>query len=253
MPARERSRLTDAAVARLRPRAREYTVWDRSVPGLGVRVRPTGGMTWVMLEDSGGTSRRVSLGPVSTMTVEEARRACHGRRASPEAAEPARPVRAVPLFREFVETEWRPAHFDRCKPATGKTYRWLLDARLLPAFGEKQLDRITPAEIRSRFDGWSRTAPGNANNALKLLRQILNLAAARGHLDANPAREIRPNRRPRMTRFLSREEIARLHRALDDCSGKDGQAQADIIRLLLLTGCRRNEIVRLRWSAADIL
>ena len=31
--------LTDAAVARLRPRAREYTVWDRSVPGLGVRVR----------------------------------------------------------------------------------------------------------------------------------------------------------------------------------------------------------------------
>ena len=248
MPARERSRLTDAAVARLRSCAREYTVWDRSVPGLGVRVRPTGGMTWVMLADAGGRTKRVSLGPVSTMTVEEARRACHARRASPEAAAPARPARAIPLFREFVEDEWKAAHFERCKPATRKTYRWLLDARLLPAFGEKPLDRIAPAEVRSRFDAWSRTAPGNTNNALKLLRQIFKLAIARGHLDANPARDIRPNRRPKLTRFLSSEEIARLHRALDrHASGRDA-AQADIIRLLLLTGCRKSEIVRLRWS-----
>ena len=69
--------------------------------------------------------------------------------------------------------------------------------------------------------------PGNANNALKLLRQILNFAVARGHLDANPAREIRPNRRPRMTRFLSGEEIARLRRALDDCSGEWSATPAD--------------------------
>ena len=248
MPARERRKLTDATIARLRPREREYTVWDGSLPGLGVRVRPTGGMTWVMLEDAAGRSRRVSLGPVSTMTVGEARRRCHERRANPDAAKPAGPKRAVPLFREFVEDEWREAHLDRCKPATRKTYSWLLHARLFPAFGTEPLDRIAPAEIRRRFDVWSRTAPGNANNALKLLRQILNFAGARGHLDANPARDVRPNRRPRMTRFLSSEEIARLHRALDGCSRESSRAQADIIRLLLLTGCRRNEIVRLRWS-----
>ena len=39
MPARERRKLTDAAIARLRPRSREYTVWDNRVPSLGVRVR----------------------------------------------------------------------------------------------------------------------------------------------------------------------------------------------------------------------
>ena len=248
MPARERRRLTDAAVRRLSPRAREYTVWDRSVPGLGVRVRPTGGMTWVVLENAGGRTKRVSLGPVSTMTVEEARRACHGRRASPEAAEPARPVRAIPLFREFVEGEWSEAHLDRCKPATRKGYSALLDARLLPAFGEKPLDRIAPQEVGRWFDAFSRTAPGNANNGLKLLRQILNFAIARGHLERNPVRDIRPNRRPRMTRFLSTEEIARLHRALDGQAGKGSLQQVDIIRLLLLTGCRKGEIVRLRWS-----
>ena len=248
MPARERSRLTDAAISRLRPRAREYAVWDSRVPGLGVRVRPTGGMTWVMLEDADGRTKRASLGPVSTMTVDEARRECHRRRANPETGKPARPARAVPTFREFVAGEWRSVHFERCKPTTRKTYSRLLDVRLLPAFGDRRLDWIASAEIRRWFDDFSRTAPGNANAALKLLRAILNFAVARDRIETNPARGIAPNRRPRLTRFLSTGEIAHLHRVLDRHSGGDGPAQADIVRLLLLTGCRRNEIVRLRWA-----
>ena len=248
MPARERSKLTDAAISRLRPRARECAVWDTRVPGLGVRVRPTGGKTWVMLGDAEGRTKRVSLGPVSTMTVAEARRACLERRVNPETGKPARPTRAAPTFQAFVEGKWREAHFECCKPATRKTYSWLLDARLLPAFGDRRLDRITSAQVRRWFDDFSRAAPGNANNALKLLRAILNFAVARGRIETNPARGIAPNRRPRMTRFLSTEEIARLHRVLDAHSGGRGAAQADIVRLLLLTGCRRNEIVRLGWS-----
>ena len=59
---------------------------------------------------------------------------------------------------------------------------------------------------------------------------------------------IAPNRRPKLTRFLSRKEIVRLHRALDGQDGSANRQQADMIRLLLLTGCRRGEIVRLRWS-----
>ena len=62
-------RLTDAAIARLRPRERETADWDSRVPGLGFRVRPAGARTLVMLRDVGGGSRRVSLGPVSTMGI----------------------------------------------------------------------------------------------------------------------------------------------------------------------------------------
>ena len=57
-----------------------------------------------------------------------------------------------------------------------------------------------------------------------------------------------PNRRPKLTRFLSHEEIARLHRALDRRTGEGSRQQADIVRLLLLTGCRKGEILGLRWS-----
>ena len=248
MPARERSRLTYAAVARLRPRAREYTVWDRSVPGLGVRVRPTGGKTFVLLEETEGRTKRVSLGPVSTMTVEEARRQCHVRRANPEPGKPTRPARAVPLFRDFVEGAWKGAHFGRCKRSTRRSLRYLLDGRILPAFGATPLDRISAGQVRGWFDAWSRTAPGGANKGLELLRQIVSFAIASGHIETDPTRGTRPNRRPRPTRFLSREEIARLHRVLDERHAAGSRAQADIIRLLLLTGCRKSEIVRLRRS-----
>ena len=76
----------------------------------------------------------------------------------------------------------------------------------------------------------------------------MNFAIACGHIDMNPTRSIRPNRRPRLSRFLSREEIGRLHGVLGMQTRKGSRQQADIIRLLLLSGCRRSEIVQLRWS-----
>ena len=241
-------KLTDAAIARLRPREREYTVWDSRVSGLGVRVRPSGGLSYVLMLDMGGRTKRVSLGRVGVKSLEEARRECHARRANPESETRTAPARPVPLFRDFVAGPWKEAHFDRYKPSTKKGVQYLLAAQLLPAFGTKPLDRIAEAAIRRWFERYSRTAPGNANHALASLRQIMNFAAACGHIERNPAGGIACNRRPRLTRFLSREELARLHRVLDAQTRKRDRQQADIIRLLLLTGCRRGEIVGLRWS-----
>ena len=242
-------RLTDRGIARLRPREQEYTVWDNQFIGLGVRVRPTGGRSYVLLEDTGGRSRRVSLGPVSLKTVAEVRRECHTRKAEPEAT--GAPRRAAPLFRDFVEGAWKEAHFEGYKPSTKKGVRSALDRQLLPAFGSKPLDRITPEQIGRWFDRFSRTAPGNANHALDLFTQIINFAIARGHLETNPARSVERNPRRVLTRFLSREEISRLHRVLNRQTRHSRREQADIIRLLLLTGCRRSEILRLRWSEVD--
>ena len=195
MAGRERMRLTDRAIARLRPREREYTVWDSLVVGLGVRVRPSGGRSYVLLEDAGGRTRRVSLGPVSLKSVAEARRECHARKASPEPQATGTPRRAAPLFRDFVEGAWKEAHFGGYKPSTKKGVR----------------------------------------SALDLLTQIINFAIARGHLETNPARDVKRNPRRVLTRFLSREEVARLHRVLDRQTRDSRREQADIIRLLLLT------------------
>ena len=243
-----RKRLTDDAVERLRPRGKEYAVWDDRAPGLGVRVRPTGGKSYVMLGDAGNGSRRLTLGPVSTMGIAEARRECLARQALHEPGRKFTPKRVAPSLRQFVEGDWKKAHFEQYKPSTRKGFQYMLENRILPTLGSKPLDRIDPTRIGRWFDAYSRTAPGGANHALSLLRQIMNFALARGHIEKNPAQGIRPNRRPRLTRFLSREEIDRLYRVLDMESGKGAVDRADIVRLLLLTGCRKGEIVRLRWS-----
>ena len=248
MAGRKRTKLTDAAIARLRPREREYTVWDTRVAGLGVRVRPSGGRSYVLLQDRGGRTKRVSLGPVGVKSLEEVRRECHARQANPEPEAETEHARPVPLFRDFVAGPWREAHFDGYKASTQRTAWYQLSGQLLPAFGAKPLDRIGEAAIRRWFERYSRTAPGNANRILARLRQILNFAVACGHIESNPAQRIVPNRRPALTRFLSREEIARLHNVLDAQNCPGSRQQADIIRLLLFTGCRKGEIMGLRWS-----
>ena len=249
MAGRERMKLTGATIARLRPREREYTLWDTKVAGLGIRVRPSGGKSWVLLLDMGGRTKRVSLGRVGVRSLEEVRKECHARRANPEPKEKPAPAQPVPLFRDFVAGAWKEAHFNGYKPSTKRSIRYQLAGQLLPAFGVKALDRITEAAIRRWFDRYSRTAPGNANHVLGSLRQILNFAVACGHIERNPAAGIAFNRRPKLTRFLSREEVARLHAALDRCvNGASRRQQADIVRLLLFTGCRKGEIMGLRWS-----
>ena len=143
--------------------------------------------------------------------------------------------RVAPLFRDFVEGAWKEAHFDGYKPSTRKGVQSLLDRQLLPAFGSKPLDSIILVHISRWFDRFSRTAPGNANHALDLLTQIINFAIARGHLETNPAWAVERNPRRTLTRFLSREEIARLHHVLDRQTRNSRREQADIIRLLLLS------------------
>ena len=90
-------------------------------------------------------------------------------------------------------------------------------------------------------------------HALALLQQILNHAISCGDIEANSARGIRRNPGAKLTRFLSREEIRRLHRVLEGHAARSESRlqQADIIRLSLLTGCRKTEIVRLRRNEVN--
>ena len=246
----KRQRLTDTNVARLKPAAREYTVFDTRHAGLGVRVRPSGHRSFVYRRDDDGEARRITLGPAALMSVEEARAKCLAIETGVKSDRGDDDV--IPTFGEFVAGPGRVC-LDRCKPSTQKAERWALKARLLPAFGSLPLDRISAACVTRWFDEYSQTAPGGANHVLGLLSRILNHAVACGHLQANPTRGMKPNPRPKLTRFLSQDEVQRLHRALDHCAAVQASRapQADIIRLLLLTGCRKSEILTLRWQDVD--
>ena len=252
----QRTRLTDAGIKRLKPGSTDYTVWDTVNPGFGVRVRTTGFRGYVFHQRGQGNSRRVSLGPVTLKGVEDARRECLAIQLggiAGRAGTGARSGAGIPLFRDYVADTWMAGHCHRWKPSTRRTVESRLRSRLLPAFGHLPLDLITPASVDVWFDRYSATAPGGANQALALLRQIMNHAVSSGLIAMNPARSTRMNPRPRLTRFLSAEEIVRLHEALDRCVAEQPTCagQADIIRLLLYTGSRKSEIKNLRWSEVE--
>ncbi|MDE0408054.1 MAG: tyrosine-type recombinase/integrase [Alphaproteobacteria bacterium] len=244
----DRRKLTDAGIARLRAGAREYTVWDTQIAGLGVRVRSSGSRTFIYHRKTASGVRKLSFGPAALSKVEEVRRACMGVAASRDTGADDGARDKAPLFRDFVAGPWRRDRFARCKPSTQRNFGGLLERQLLPVFGARRVDRITRRAVLRWFETCSRTVPGTANAALDLLGHILNHALALGHVGTNPTSGIERNPGRKMTRFLSREEIARLHRVLDrHAEGSRSEAQqADTIRLLLLTGCRKGEILRLR-------
>ncbi len=255
----KRIRLTDANAGRFRPGGFEYTVRDTKTPGLGVRVKPSGYRVWVYHGSATGSPRRHSLGPVGLKSVEDARLECLELQLKEQTGEVSdETVKvAVPRFRDFVEGEWKAARYDHFKPSTRKSVDSSLKTQLLPNFGTLPLDRITRSRVNRWFDQYSRSAPGGANYTLDILSGILNHAIICGHIAANPTRGVRRNPGRKMTRFLSREEIRRLHAVLDACVAERPvyAPTADIIRLLLLTGCRRGEIVNLQWREVgeDIL
>ena len=116
------------------------------------------------------------------------------------------------------------------------------------AFGRMPLDRIGPEDVAAWFDAASRDKPGAANRAFEILRAMMFRAEEWGlrERNTNPCLGIAKNPRNNVARFLDADELARLGRALDAHEARWPEAVA-AIRLLALTGCRRSEVLDLRW------
>ncbi len=126
--------------------------------------------------------------------------------------------------------------------------RIYLKARILPAFGRVPLDRIGAEDVAVWFDAVSRDKPGAANRAFEILRAMMFRAEEWGLRErgSNPCLGIARNPRNKVARFLDADELARLGRALDAREARWPEAVA-ALRLLALTGCRRSEVLDLRW------
>ncbi len=249
----ERMRLTEKSIKRTRPKQREYTVWDTRLAGFGVRVRTTGRKSFVFHWSEAGKARRITIGSTTFLTLDKALAKCASLQADLHDGRTLRRARdnagETPTLKGFVTGPWKSACYDRYKASTKPFLDYALKRQLLPAFGSLEIDRIDKADVVRWFMKYSNKSPGGANKALGLLHQIMNQAIVAGIVSRNPAGGIRKNASRSLNRFLSVEEIQRLNRALDEwASGRPGNSQnADIIRLLMHTGCRRGEILNLQW------
>ena len=143
----------------------------------------------------------------------------------------------------------------RCKPTTQRACRHILDKFLLPRFGGLRLSEVTPDHVAALHYRLHNT-PTMANQVVSLLSRLFYTAGKWGEAPAggNPCRFIQKYPTRGRERFLSEQEFDRLGRVLAELEtgGTISTSAAAALRLLMLTGCRRNEVVTLRWEHVDL-
>lgn len=225
---------------------------------VGCKITPNGARIFILQYSANGRVSRLRLGRYgSELTVEEARanvRKLRGQIASgtDPAAARAR-ARAIPSLAEFAERYMAEHAAVKKKPSSRQTDARNLRKHVLPALGGFRLDAITRSDI-VRFHVAMQGKPILANRCLALLSKMFKLAELWGLRSpgSNPARDIEKYRERKIERFLSHAELARLGAVLAQAAA-DGEHPSAVaaVRLLLFSGCRRNEILTLKWAHVD--
>lgn len=124
-----------------------------------------------------------------------------------------------------------------------------IDGALAERWGRRKVSEITRREIIDLLDGIvDRGAPVAANATLAALRKLFNWSVDRGILDASPAAGVKPPASVKSRdRVLSDDELSAVWRAARSTPYPFGPA----VRLLILTGARRDEITALRRDEID--
>jgi integrase len=233
---------------------RDIFFWDEDLPGFGVRLRE-GARRWVIQYRIGSQQRRESLGDLRKITLDDARRIARQRFAQVElgvdpAAERAkgRAVTAeVTATLKTLAARYLDSKHAVLRPATYNAAERYFRIHWAPLHN-RPVAAITRAEVALRLQGivkaHGRVAAARARaNLLALLawsqREGIvetNVALATN----NPALGL-----PSRERVLEDDEVRAIWKA---CGADDFGA---IVRLLLLTGQRRNEIADLRWGEVD--
>ena len=258
MPARSELKINRRTVDALRVESGDAVFWDRTLPGFGIRVYASGRKVYVVQARGPGGSRRVALGRHVELPVEKARKeaaAVVDRIKRGEDPRPAAPVLpAEPTAADLAERYMRVHVATHCSAKTAEGYRYVMEKHILPALGTMRVRDVGVAEVAALHHEL-RSMPLTANRAVKILSKMFKLAQGWNMVPAgrNPCRLVRRYKEESRERFLSPDEWRRLGRALREAEA-DGSVWPQAIaalRLLLLTGCRRQEIVTLKWDDVD--
>lgn len=287
-------KLTRKAVAGVVPAAKVTTYFDADVKGFGLRVMPTGAMSWVVEYRPGAGGRavakkRLKLGSPSTMSPEEARAAAQRTLArvtlggDPAAARSEE--RSADTVAEIADRFLEVHVATKRKPRTFAEYSAVVERYVKPALGSMRGSLVTPADVARMQARVTRGKAGKgngnrtiANRTLAVLSAMFSWAGKHGLVPAghNPVKAVERFRENRKERFLSTTELAALGAALaeaettgipyvvDEKKAKAKHAPKPenrktifgphaiaAIRLLLLTGARKREILDLQWRNVD--
>lgn len=237
----------------------EYFIWDDDLPGFGLRVLRSGRKGYVVQYRAGRRSRRMSLGPSTILTCEQARTRAMGIIAAARNGDD--PAARRDAERQTITVKELADRFDkehvsvRIKQSTAKGYRRLLDRTILPALGRHRVTEVTRADV-AKLHHDLRHIPYEANRCLEVMSKMFSLAEMWGLRPdgSNPRKHIKKYAEEKRERFLSPAELKRVGEVLRDMESEGIEMRSAIAasRLLILTGCRLGEIMTLKWEHVDL-
>jgi integrase len=270
-------RLTKNAVDRLKP---GETVWDSDVRGFCVRKQRRDAV-YALKYRAGGKQRLYTIGlHGSPWTVEKARN--EAARLWGEIAKGTDPtllreaMKEAPTFDVFADRYLAEVSDTHKKASTAKEDKRMLKLHARPRFEGRKIAELDRGDI-ARLHAAMKKTPVMANRVVALLSHMFNYAMEKGVRPEgpNPCQRIKRYAEKSQERFLSIDELGRLGAALDECEtlgvpwepdpakkvkhapkpenrrATIDQFAAAAFRLLLFTGARFREILRLRWEHVD--
>jgi integrase len=234
------------------PGTRRVDYFDSTFPGFFLEVRASGGKTFYQrYRDERGRERQFKIGSARVLTVSQARRKARSILASAilgnDPQQERKELREIPTLNEFVRESYLP--FVKNAKRSWRTDETVLRIHILPKLGNLPLDQISDEDVadllrRLRDAGY---ASGTTNRTLVLIRYIFNLGCKWGvsGCGKNPTAGLKTVPDVCRERFLTNQEAQQLLSALDV---DENRVAANSIKLLLLTGGRRNEITHAKWE-----
>ena len=234
---------TDSGVAKLKPRAKRYLAPVADVPGLFVRVMPTGAKSFMAIAKAPNGKQVWHKIDNTALKVSEAQEKGRSILKKIKAGESL----ASPESFEAIATEWQKRHVEAKGLRSKKQIERALETHILPAWSGRGFMSIKRADVTKLLDQVEDGAgPVAADFVLSTVRNICNWYATRHDDYASPIvkgmRRSKPSERAR-DRILSDDEIRTVWKQAES-NGTFGA----FIRLLLLTGQRREKVAAMRWE-----
>ena len=259
------AKITNRWLGSLRSPAADMVVFDDTLARFGVRVTPNRAISFIVqYRNAQGKSRRLTIGRYGQpWTLTEARKQAKKLLAAADGGgdplQQRRDARVAQTFANFAET-----YIQRCKhgliisrrsgkpkkPSTIETDEYRLQ-HLVGFFKDQPVREITPQDCRRCLDFLIRNKHGAART-FGLLGGILTEAVVQGERTGNPTHGIATPADGEREVRLTQEDYRTLDENLRaaELRGEHWQTIA-AIRLLALTGCRKSEILGLRWTEVD--
>jgi integrase len=249
-------KITKRIVDGLKVRPSEYAIWDAQLSGFGVRVRPSGAMSYVVVYRAGSGRaapvRRLTIGAVGKITPDQARTraqtllgdVAHGR--DPAAERRKVEAAAGNTLRSVIETYLAR---EGGQLRTVHSRRAALERLVYPTLGARQIDGIKRSDINALLDVIEdERGPRMASLTLAYLSRVMNWHATRADDFRSPiVRGMGRGVTTRRDRVLTDDELRAFWRA----SLAWDHPFSRLLRFILLTAARREEAAGMRWSELE--